>query len=309
MAVVGPTAAGKSGVALEVSSRVGGTEIVSIDSMAVYRGMDIATATPTAAERAAVPHHLLDLLDPWEDCTLAFFQDAAMAAMATTVERGHVPILVGGSGLYHRAVIDRLDIPGQFPAIRARLELEAAEPGGTAALLATLGELDPLAVTRIEPGNVRRIVRALEVCLGSGRPFSSYGPGLAAYRSTDVVQIGVLPSLEVVHRAVEDRVGGWVDGGLLDEVASLRRAPLALSRTAAQAIGYREFLACIDGDCSVEEATMETIRRTRQLVRRQVAWFRRDPRVRWASSTQEAQDLLDAAIARVRASSEVRDCP
>ena len=307
VALVGPTAAGKSALALSAAQGAGAVEIVSVDSMAVYRRMDIGTATPSAADRAAVPHHLVDRLEPWDDCTLTVFQAAATAAMADIVSRGRVPLLVGGTGLYHRAVIDQLTIPGQFPEERAVLEAEAATPEGVTRLFARLCELDPIAAARIEPGNVRRIVRALEVWEGSGAPFSSFGPGLDTYGSTTVEQVGYLPELSDLRTAAELRITGWIDKGLLLEVAALHDDPRGLSRTAAQAIGYREFLSHLDGTLSLDAAIEETARRTWNLIRRQIAWFRRDPRVRWTTTPQETLSLLAELLAQVHSSAQVRD--
>jgi len=307
VALVGPTAAGKSALAVDVALRAGDVEIVSIDSMAIYRGMNIGTATPSPDEQAAVPHHLIDLLDPWQDCTLSFFQTAATEAIGAISGRGRIALLVGGSGLYHRAVIDHLEIPGQYPLVRSALEAELVEPAGPSLLMGRLEQLDPLAASRIEPGNVRRIIRALEVCEGSGRPFSSYGPGLDAYPDSDVIEVGFLPPLETVYEAVERRVAAWIDEGLLVEVARLQSSTKAMSRTAAQAIGYHEMLEHLDGRLSLDAAVAETVRRTRNLVRRQVAWFRRDPRVLWCSTAAEATEILTTSLARVRGSVEVRD--
>ena len=307
VALVGPTASGKSAVAIEAALRDGDVEIVSIDSMAVYRRMDIGTATPTVAERSGVPHHLLDVLEPWDDCTMSLFQDLALAAVDDIELRGRIPLLVGGTGLYHRAVIDRLDIPGQYPSVRMALEAEAALPGGPSALHARLVGLDPVAAGRIEPGNVRRIVRALEVCEGAGVPFSSFGPGLEEYPPASIAQVGLLPDLEAVLDAVERRIRGWVDAGLLDEVAALVDDRRGLSRTAAQAIGYREIIDHLSGAITLDEAIAETIRRTRVLVRRQISWFRRDPRIRWATTREGAATALGEALAEARRPTQVRD--
>jgi tRNA dimethylallyltransferase len=281
LALVGPTATGKSALALEVARAHPDVELVTVDSMQVYRGMDIGTAKPTKAERAEVPHHLLDLADPTEDFSLAAFAAAAKAAIAGIEARGHRALLVGGTGLYVRAVVDDLDVPGQFPDARADLEQDA----DTAALHARLAELDPLAASRMEPTNRRRIVRALEVTVGSGRPFSSYGPGLDAYPPSPIGQVGLRLPLDELDRRIEERVHAMVGAGLVDEVRSL---PAPLSKTAGQALGYRELLATDD----VEAAVDETIRRTRTFARRQLRWFRRDPRITWADSRSDAARLL-----------------
>lgn len=280
VAVVGPTASGKSSVAMAVAEQLGDVELISIDSMQVYRGMDIGTAKPSADERARVRHHLLDLVDPSDEFTVAEFQRAYVAALDDLAGRGHRAVLVGGTGLYHRAVIDDLDLPGEWPDLRARLQAEVDDLGPEA-LHARLVALDPDAAARMEPTNTRRIVRALEVCEGSGRRFSSFGPGLDAYSPSPVTQIGLRWDRAVLAARIEDRVHGMIDGGLLDEVRRLHESPGGLSRTAAQALGYKELIAHLDGACSLADAVDQVVVRTRQFAVRQLRWFRRDPRVRW----------------------------
>ncbi|MDD9371515.1 MAG: tRNA (adenosine(37)-N6)-dimethylallyltransferase MiaA, partial [Acidimicrobiales bacterium] len=201
VALVGTTASGKSALALAAARRAPDVEIVSVDSMQVYRGMDIGTAKPTAAERAEVPHHLLDVADPWEDFTLAWFARAARAAGGSLEARGHRALLVGGTGLYLRAVIDDLDVPGRYPEAREVLDGDA----DTVGLHRRLTELDPVAAGRMEPTNRRRVVRALEVTLGSGRPFSSFGPGLDVYPASRFHLVGVGLPHEVVAARIEAR--------------------------------------------------------------------------------------------------------
>lgn len=280
-------------------------EIVSVDSMAVYRGMDIGTATPSASEQALVSHHLIDILDPWEECTVGLFAREAARAEAGIAERGGLPLFVGGTGLYHRAVIDELEIPGQHPEVRERLEAEAAELG-TAALFERLSALDPMAASRMEPGNQRRIVRALEVIEGEGRPFSAFGPGLDAYAAARVVQIGVDPGDAALRERIGARVAGWVEAGLIDEVRALSELDRPLSRTAAQAIGYAELLAHLRGELGLDEALERTTTRSWQLAKRQRSWFRRDPRVRWTVEVEQAAELAASALAGLRQESEVR---
>lgn len=265
---------------MHVAEQLGDVELISVDSMQVYRGMDIGTAKPSADERARVPHHLLDLVDPSEEFTVAEFQRAYSAALDGIATRGHRAVLVGGTGLYHRAAIDGLDLPGDWPDVRARL-LAEADDVGPEVLHARLVEVDPDAASKMEPTNVRRIVRALEVCEGSGRRFSSFGPGLDAYPPTPVVQIGLRWDRAVMSARIEQRVLQMMDDGLLDEVTQLCEAPGGLSRTARQALGYKELIAHLDGDCSLDEAVEQVVIRTRQFAVRQLRWFRRDPRVRW----------------------------
>ncbi|HTZ07461.1 MAG TPA: tRNA (adenosine(37)-N6)-dimethylallyltransferase MiaA [Acidimicrobiales bacterium] len=281
MALVGPTASGKSALALAAARTRPGVELVSVDSMAVYRGMDIGTDKPTPAQRAEVPYHLLDLVGPGEECTVARFQAEAEAVLADVAARRGRALLVGGTGLYLRAVVDGLRIPGRWPELAADLEREADGPGGTARLHARLADLDPAAAARIDPGNRRRVVRALEVTVGSGRPFSSFGPGLEAYPPTPFVLVGLNLDRARLDARIEERFDALLERGLLDEVRALAAAPGGLSRTARQALGYRELLAHVERGVPLEEARAEAVRRTRALARRQWAWFRRDPRIRW----------------------------
>ncbi|HMC39085.1 MAG TPA: tRNA (adenosine(37)-N6)-dimethylallyltransferase MiaA, partial [Acidimicrobiales bacterium] len=219
-------------MALELAARLGDVEIVTVDSMQVYRGMDIGTAKPSAADRAAVPHHLIDLADPAEEWSLTRWVAAADAALAGIEARGHRALLVGGTGLYFQAAVDRLKPPGRYPEVQAELELEK----DTARLYHRLSAADPLAATRMEPANRRRVIRALEVTLGSGRPFSSFGPGMTAFADTPWRLAGLWLPRAVVAARIGRRLRAMVAGGLVDEVARLRERPL--SRTARQALGY-----------------------------------------------------------------------
>jgi tRNA dimethylallyltransferase len=277
---VGPTASGKSALAHTLARALGDVEIVSIDSMQVYRGMDIGTAKPTAAERGEVVYHLLDLVEPAETFTVGGFQRAARAALEGIEARGRRALLVGGTGLYLKAVVDDLELPGRFPAVRLELEAELAQLGAPA-LHRCLGQLDPLAAARIEPSNGRRVVRALEVCRGSGRPFSSYGPGIDAYPEVDVELVGLAWSRPELDRRIAARYAAQIEAGFLPEVEALAAGPGGLGLTARQALGYRELLAHLDGSMSLDEAIDTAVRRTRRFARRQERWFRRDPRVRW----------------------------
>lgn len=293
VAIVGPTASGKSAVAMAVARELGDVELVSVDSMQVYRQMDIGTAKPTAAEQAEVPHHLLDLVDPSEEFTVAEFQRAARAALHAIAARDAKALLVGGTGLYHRAVVDDLDLPGEWPEIRDRLLGEVAEVG-VESLHARLAEVDPVAAGRMEPTNERRVVRALEVCEGSGRRFSSFGPGLDAYPATALPQVGLRWDRTVLAERIERRVHRMMDDGLLAEVEAIAVDP-GFSRTAAQALGYKELLAHLRGEVSLDQAVEQVIVRTRQFAVRQERWFRRDPRVRWIDV--DGDPVRDAAPA------------
>ena len=276
-ALVGATASGKSALALELARRNPDLELVSVDAMQVYRGMDIGTAKPTHAERAEIPHHLLDVADPDEDFSVARFQSAARRVLAEIEARGRRAVLVGGTGLYVRAVVDDLTLPGRYPEARAEVEAER----DTSDLYRRLSQLDPVAATRMEPSNRRRLVRALEVTIGSGRPFSSFGPGLAAYPPTPITQVGLQLDPELLDARIATRLRVMLDAGFLDEVRRLAARPAGLSRTARQALGYRELLASVEGGIPLEDAVAETLRRTRRFARRQLRWFRRDPRITW----------------------------
>ncbi|HUI04596.1 MAG TPA: tRNA (adenosine(37)-N6)-dimethylallyltransferase MiaA [Acidimicrobiales bacterium] len=278
---MGVTASGKSALALALARVRPEAELVSVDSMCVYRGMDIGTDKPDAAARAAGRYHLLDLVDPDEEFTVARFQAAAAATVDAIEGRGHRALFVGGTGLYLRAVVDRLSLPGRFPDVAGALERQAEQPDGLARLHARLACLDPVAAGRIEPTNRRRVVRALEVTLGTGRPFSSFGPGLEAYPPTTLALVGVPYDAAAVDDRVAGRFEAFLARGLLDEVRALAARPAGLSRTARQALGYRELLAHVEQGVPLEQAVEDAVRRTRLFARRQWAWFRRDPRIRW----------------------------
>jgi tRNA dimethylallyltransferase len=294
IAIVGPTAVGKSALALALAEELGDAELVSADAMQVYRGMDIGTAKPTAEERSRVPHHLVDVADPWDDYSLARFVEDGTEAVDDITARGRRPIVVGGTGLYVRGLVDRLEVPGQFPEVRAELDAD----DDTAALHARLAQLDPLAASRMEPTNRRRVVRALEVTLGSGRPFSSFGPGLDAYPETGTIQLGLVMPLDRLDARIEARVHAMVDAGLLDEVRRLAGDPRGLSRTARQALGYKELLGHLaEGTPPLDVAVEEVIRRTRRFARRQLRWFRRDPRVQWVDPLTSPRELVQKVTA------------
>ena len=267
-------------MALELARGLGDVEIVTVDSMQVYRGMDIGTAKPTAGERAEIPHHLLDLAEPAEEWSVTRWAAAAREAIAGIERRGHRALLVGGTGLYLQAVVDGLAPPGRYPEVRAELDREP----DTAALHRRLTEVDPLAAGRMEPSNRRRVIRALEVSLGSGRPFSSFGPGIGAYPETPWRLAGLWLPRAVVAERIGRRLREMVSAGFVDEVETLRRA--GMSRTARQALGYREILRHLEGEMPIEEAVAEAQRRTRAFSRRQRVWWRRDPRIAWYGSAE-----------------------
>ena len=290
LALVGSTASGKSACAHEFAKARGDVEILCVDSMTVYRGMDIGTAKPTAAEREEVRYHLLDLVAPSATFTVSQFQAAARQALEEIAARGNVALMVGGTGLYGRAVIDNFTMPGEYPELRLELEVRAERE--TAQLYRELEALDPVAASRIEPQNDRRIVRALEVIHGSGQLFSSFGPGLQRYFDSDIHQVGIAPELADIDVAIDLRYRQWIAEGLIDEVRRLRAIPGGLSRTAAQAVGYKELFSYLDGESDLESVIAAATLATRQLVRRQRAWFRRDPRIEWFASPRDAKARL-----------------
>lgn len=252
-------------------------EIISGDSMQVYRGMDIGTAKPTVAEQAAVRHHLIDIVEPHVDFALAEFIPHVEVAAQDITARGGVPVLVGGTGLYVQAIVDGLDLPGQFAEARAAVE---SEPD-TSALYRRLEELDPLAATRTDAANRRRIVRALEVTIGSGQPFSSFGPGMDKYAPSAVHQIACDRPRPSLDQRIESRYDQQMSDGFLAEVERVATAPGGLSKTAGQALGYKELLQHVRDELSLEDALDLAVRRTRRFARRQQRWFRRDPRIEW----------------------------
>jgi len=293
VALVGATASGKSALALALARRRPDVEIVTVDAMQVYRGMDIGTAKPTPAEQAEVRHHLIDVADPAEEYAVARWQREARAALADIATRGKRPLLVGGTGLYLRSLVDDLDIPGQYPDVRAEVD---AEPD-TQSLHTRLVLLDPVGASRMEPTNRRRIVRALEVTLGSGRPFSSYGPGLEVYDASPALhQVALGVPRPVLDARIDARYEAQMEAGFLEEVRSLLTRPAGLSPSATQALGYKELAAYVHGACTLDDALSLARQRTRRFARRQERWFRRDPRVVWLDVTENAMEVLDALL-------------
>lgn len=289
VALVGPTASGKSSLAMAMARRRDGIELITVDSMQVYRGMDIGTAKPTAAEQQEVVHHLLDVCDPDDDYTVARFQRDCLAALADIEGRGKRAILVGGTGLYLQAITDDLEIPARFPEVRAELETEP----DTARLFARLEGLDPLAASRMEPTNRRRVVRALEVAIGSGRPFSSFGPGLEEYPASPFPIVGLAMERDVLDHRIAQRYELQMAEGFLAEVQALLDRPAGLGRTARQALGYAELLDHLENGTPIDEALETAVTRTRRFARRQQRWFGRDPRINWiATDGQDSSNAL-----------------
>ncbi|MGD0374051.1 MAG: tRNA (adenosine(37)-N6)-dimethylallyltransferase MiaA [Streptosporangiaceae bacterium] len=293
IAVVGPTAAGKSELSLALARTLGG-EVINADSMQLYRGMDIGTAKLPASERAGLPHHLLDIWDVTKPASVSEYQQLARAAIGEIRSRGRVPILVGGSGLYVRAVIDNLDFPGTDQRLRDRLEGELAEIG-PAALHARLARVDPDAAAAILPGNGRRIVRALEVVELSGQPFSAILPGYESVYET--VQLGLSVPRPELDQRIADRVSRIWQAGFVGEVRGLAGAGLRDGRTASRALGYAQVLRFLAGGWTEEQAAAETVRATRRFARRQDSWFRRDPRITWLAAG--SADLAGRALATI----------
>jgi tRNA dimethylallyltransferase len=293
VAVVGPTAAGKSELSLALADALDG-EVVNADSMQLYQGMDIGTAKLSPVERQGVRHHLLDIWPVTRTASVSEYQALARAAIDDIRGQGRTPILVGGSGLYVRAAIDNLQFPGTDAEVRASLEDELAVVGA-GALHARLAGLDPLAAAAILPGNGRRIVRALEVIELSGRPFSATLPDYQAVYP--VVQVGVEMPRAILDRRIDVRVAGMWDRGLVDEVRQLEAAGLRAGRTASRALGYAQVLRFLDAEWTETEAAAQTVQATRRFVRRQESWFRRDPRIAWVPA---GADLPERALAVIR---------
>ncbi|QXV63049.1 tRNA (adenosine(37)-N6)-dimethylallyltransferase MiaA [Amycolatopsis sp. TNS106] len=293
VAVVGPTATGKTALAVELALTLGG-EVVNADALQLYRGMDIGTAKATPEERRGVPHHLLDVLDVTETASVAAYQRDARRCVEELLDAGRVPILTGGSGLYVQAVLDDLKFPGTDPDVRARLTAEADELG-VAAMHARLTELDPVAATAILPTNGRRIVRALEVIEITGEPFSANlpKPGPARY---DTVLIGIDREPAELDARVDRRVELMFEAGLVDEVRTLLGRGLRDGLTASRALGYQQVVAALDGDGDFQAASEATAQATRRFVRRQRSWFRRDKRIQWFDGGSErlAERVLEA---------------
>jgi tRNA dimethylallyltransferase len=294
VAVVGPTASGKTALSLDLAEALPG-EVVNTDSMQVYRGMDIGTAKLPVSERRGITHHLLDLLEVSEPATVAEFQRWAREIISDCRGRGVAPVLVGGSALYTRAVLDRFEFPGTDPAVRARLERELAEQG-PAEMHRRLSAVDAEAAARILPSNGRRVVRALEVIAITGRPFSASLPELQ-YEIPGAHQIGVDIPREVLDQRIAQRVEHMWAEGFVDEVRRLVGHGLAEGRTASRALGYQQVLAFLDGRLTEEEAKEQTITGTRRFARRQDSWFRKDPRITWVS--WDDPDRVAKALAAV----------
>lgn len=299
LVVNGPTASGKSSLAIDVAlglARAGRpAEVVNCDSMLVYRGMDIGTAKPTRDELALVPHHLVDVADVTETASVADFQVAARRVIAGLRDRGVVPVMVGGSALYVHAILDEFHFPGTDPAVRARHEARLAEAGALA-LHAELAARAPEVAAGIEPGNGRRTVRALEV-LDIDGGFTSTLPEWT-YALDGVLQFGLELDRATMDRRIDERVEQmWADG-LVDEVRRLAGQGLRDGVTASRALGYRQVLQFLDGELTEDEARLRTASGTRRFARKQLSWFRRDPRITWlpAGDPANADTIVRAVL-------------
>lgn len=306
IAVVGATATGKSNLAIALARQLDG-EVINADALQLYRGMDIGTAKVTPEERAGVPHHLLDVLEVTEEASVSAYQRDAREAIAAIRSRRRTPILVGGSGLYVRAVLDDIEFPPTDAALRERLEQRIAQEG-TEALHRELAASDPEAAGIIGPRDARRIVRALEVGALTGRPFTAFLPR-PLYADASTVQIGLRRDRALLHERIAVRVDRMIEGGLLEEIRALREQGLDRGLTARRAIGYEQGLAVLDGALDCAQAIQDTVTGTRRLVRKQDTWFRRDARVHWLDADEDADGtpLLTRALAVLEAQDTAAD--
>ena len=296
--VLGPTASGKSDAAMTAAALQpkGSVHVIVADSMQVYKRMDIGTAKPSAADQALIPHHCLDVAEPNDRHTVAHYVENVAAARLAISDADASELIVGGTGLYVTAIVDGLDMPGEYPEIRAALEANE----DTEAMFAQLLSLDPAATTKMDPNNRRRLIRALEVCLGSGEKFSSFGEGIGSYSPTSTTLIGLRWDRDVLRARIAQRVNIMMERGLVEEVRALLAEPNGLAFTARQALGYKEMIEHLEGRWSLNEAVAATILRTQQFAIRQDRWFRRDPRIQWVDvhedPIEEVTPVVTAAL-------------
>jgi tRNA dimethylallyltransferase len=293
--VLGPTASGKSDAAMTAAALQpkGSVHVIVADSMQVYKRMDIGTAKPSPADQALIPHHCLDVAEPNDRHTVAHYVENVAAARTAISNADASELIVGGTGLYVTAIVDGLDMPGEYPEIRA--ELEANED--TEAMFAQLLTLDPEASTKMDPNNRRRLIRALEVCLGSGEKFSSFGEGIGSYSPTSTTLIGLRWDRDVLRTRIAQRVNIMMERGLVEEVRTLLAEPNGLAFTARQALGYKEMIEHLEGRWSLDEAVAATILRTQQFAIRQDRWFRRDPRIQWVDVHEDPIEEVTPVVA------------
>jgi tRNA dimethylallyltransferase len=288
--ICGATATGKSDIAIEVAQEIG-AEIINADSMQLYRGMDIGTAKLTVEERKGIPHHLLDVLDVSEDSTVAWYQEKARAAISEIHGRGKDAVIVGGTGLYIKAILDDLNFPDTDPEVRAKLETELAE-FGAAALFTRLEELDPAAALAIDRANTRRVIRALEVIEITGMPFTANLPREDSSRYPDALQFGLVMDREHLRERIDQRVDRMWDAGFVDEVDRLIIQGIGNGSTAQRALGYAQIIAMRSGTMTEVEAKEDTKRASRQYARRQETWFSRDARIQWVAQHQPRLETI-----------------
>ena len=288
--ICGATATGKSDIAIEVAQELG-AEIINADSMQLYRGMDIGTAKLTVEERKGIPHHLLDVLDVSEDSTVAWYQEQARAAITEIHARGKDAVIVGGTGLYIKAILDDLNFPDTDPEVRAKLEAELAE-FGAAALFTRLEELDPAAALAIDRANTRRVIRALEVIEITGMPFTANLPREDSSRYPNALQFGLVMDREHLRERIDQRVDRMWDAGFVDEVDRLISQGIGNGSTAQRALGYAQIIAMRSGTMTEEEAKEDTKRASRQYARRQETWFSRDARIQWVAQHQPRLETI-----------------
>lgn len=288
--ICGATATGKSEIAVEIAKEIG-AEIINADSMQVYRGMDIGTAKITSAEMKSIPHHLMDILTVQQDSTVAWYQDLARRTISEIASRGKAAVIVGGTGLYIKSILDELNFPDTDPVVRAKLELEAAEVG-VARLFARLQELDPAAALAIDQANTRRVIRALEVIEITGKPFTANLPREDSSRYPDALQFGLVMDRTTLQERIDLRVDRMWEAGLLAEVELLEAQGIREGATAKKALGYSQILQYREGLMTEDEAREETKRATRQYARRQETWFSRDARIQWVAPHQSRREVI-----------------
>ena len=307
IAVVGPTAVGKTAVAEQVAQRLHG-EIVSADSMQVYRRMDIGTAKPPVSERT-VPYHLVDVVDPGEPYSAALYQESSRRAIDDILARGRTPVVCGGTGLYLRAALDEFSFPSGEQTSPSRAHFESlAEDVGPEALHQLLRETDPASAALIHPRNVRRTIRALEMAQ-QGVSYAEQAEGFSARREHYVtLYFGLRMYREQLYRRIDARVDAMIENGLLSEVAALLQAGFRDALTAQQAIGYKEFVPVIEEGAPLDVAIAEVKQATRRYAKRQLTWFRADPRVRWIDVDDlDASEIADLVVSCARSSTAPED--
>ena len=296
--IAGATATGKSSLSLELAQAID-AEIINADSMQVYRGMDIGTAKISVEERQGIPHHMLDVLDVNQDSTVAWYQSGAREVIDEIHSRGKSVVMVGGTGLYIKAVIDELNFPDTDPMVRHTLNKEAEELG-IDAMFARLEKLDPAAAIAIDRANLRRIIRALEVIEITGKPFTANLPREESIRYPDARQFGLVMDRELLSTRIDERVNTMFEEGFVEEVQKLMPVGLLEGRTAQRALGYSQIVSHLQGEVSLDAAIEETKRATRQYARRQETWFSRDARIKWISTRQPRLETILESLQAVR---------